>query len=91
MAMLVKSANELDHRFINALVHSFLLAVFGERQLLAENLHAAEMRFERLNEWVPPTSTTPPVLCPPSTWPTMTAYPRNVGESCRNYRLPSRL
>jgi hypothetical protein len=50
MATLVKSANQLGHRLINALVHSFLLAVFGERQLLAENLHATEMRFERLNE-----------------------------------------
>ena len=52
MATLVKSANQLGHRLINALVHSFLLAVCGERQLLAENLHAAEMCFERLNEWV---------------------------------------
>ena len=91
MAMLVKSANELDHRFINALVHSFLLAVFGERQLLAENLHAAEMRFERLNERAVTHLYHSPASCPPSTCPTMTAYPTNVGESCRNYPSPNRL
>lgn len=41
-APLVKS-----HSSIDVLVGPFLLTVFGERQPVAENLHAAEMSFKR--------------------------------------------
>jgi hypothetical protein len=35
-------ANEASHDLIDGLARPFLLAVFGECQLVAENLHAAE-------------------------------------------------
>jgi hypothetical protein len=40
-------ANHLGHRLIAALAGPLFLTVFCERQLVAENLHAAEIGFQR--------------------------------------------
>jgi hypothetical protein len=43
-------ANDSGHNLFHVLVRPFFLTVCGERRLVAENLHAAEMRFERHNQ-----------------------------------------
>jgi hypothetical protein len=40
-------ADDSGHDLVHAFVRPFFLAVFGECQLVAKNLHAAEMDFER--------------------------------------------
>jgi hypothetical protein len=40
-------ANDVDHHLIHSLVWPFFLAAFGECQLVAENLHATKLPFER--------------------------------------------
>src|ERR1700730_5549505 len=46
-------ANDAGHHSINVLVRPFFLAVFGECQLVAENMHAAEIGFERADQGCP--------------------------------------